>query len=37
MKSTGQMAFATFLLSFVGSLARLATVLAASDDFMYRL
>ena len=37
MQSTGQMAFITFLLTFVGSLARLGTVLHQSDDFMFRL
>lgn len=37
MKSTGQMAFFTFLLSFLGSLARTATVLFESDDFFFRL
>jgi hypothetical protein len=37
MKSTGQMAFATFFLSFLGSVARLGTVLIESDDFMFKL
>lgn len=37
MQSTGQMAFLTFLLTFVGSLARLGTVLHQSDDFFFRL
>jgi hypothetical protein len=37
MKSTGQMAFATFMLSFLGSAARLGTVLVESDDFMFKL
>jgi prolipoprotein diacylglyceryltransferase len=37
MKSTGQMAFATFLLTFLGSVARLGTVLVESDDFMFKL
>ena len=36
-KSTGQMAFMTFFLSFLGSIARLGTVLNESDDFMFRL
>ena len=36
-QSTGQMAFVTFLLSFLGSVARLGTVLNESDDFMFRL
>ena len=36
-KSTGQMAFFTFLLSFLGSVARLGTVMVESDDFMFRL
>jgi mannose-P-dolichol utilization defect 1 len=36
-KSTGQMAFVTFFLSFMGSIARLGTVLNESDDFMFRL
>lgn len=31
------MAFATFLLSFLGSTARLGTVLVESDDFMFKL
>ena len=31
------MAFATFLLNFLGSIARLGTVLVESDDFMFRL
>ena len=37
MKSTGQMAFATFMLNFLGSIARLGTVLVESDDFMFKL
>ena len=36
-KSTGQMAFVTFLLSFLGSVARLGTVLVESEDFMFRM
>lgn len=36
-KSTGQLAFATFLLGWLGSLARLGTVLVASDDFVYQM
>ena len=36
-KSMGANAFATFFLAFVGTVARTATVIAASDDFMYRL
>jgi hypothetical protein len=31
------MAFATFALNFLGSIARLGTVLVESDDFMFRL
>jgi hypothetical protein len=31
------MAFATFLLTFLGSIARLGTVLVESDDFMFKL
>ena len=31
------MAFFTFALSWVGSIARLGTVLVESDDFMFRL
>lgn len=30
------MAFATFLLAFLGSIARLGTVLVESDDFMFK-
>jgi len=37
MGSTGQMAFLTFLLNFLGSIARVGTVLQESDDFMFRL
>jgi len=37
MGSTGQMAFLTFLLNFLGSVARVGTVLMESDDFMFRL
>ena len=37
MSSTGQMAFLTFLLNFLGSIARVGTVLMESDDFMFRL
>ena len=36
-KSTGQLAFVTFFLTFAGTIARTATVLFESDDFMYRL
>jgi mannose-P-dolichol utilization defect 1 len=36
-KSTGQLAFFTFLLSFLGVLARLGTVLFETDDFLYQL
>ena len=36
-KSMGANAFATFFLAFAGTAARTATVIAASDDFMYRL
>jgi len=35
--STGQLAFFTFFLSFLGTMARVATVMIESDDFMYRL
>jgi len=36
-KTTGNLAFLTFFLGFAGALARLATVLAETDDFLYRL
>ena len=36
-KSTGQMAFFTFLLAWLGSIARLGTVLVESDDLLFRL
>lgn len=36
-KSTGQLAFFTFLLNFLGGVARLGTVLIETDDFMYQL
>ena len=36
-KSTGQLAFFTFLLSFLGVLARLGTVLMETDNFLYQL
>ena len=36
-KSTGQMAFATFFLSFAGSGARMATVFFESDDPLFKL
>ena len=36
-KSTGNLAFFTFFLGFAGSLARLATVMAETDDFLYLL
>ena len=36
-KSTGQLAFFTFLLSFLGVIARLGTVLFETDDFLYQL
>lgn len=36
-KSTGQLAFLTFLLNFVGGIARLGTVLVETSDFMYQL
>ena len=36
-KSTGQLAFVTFFLSFAGNIARTVTVLLNSDDFMYNL
>jgi mannose-P-dolichol utilization defect protein 1 len=36
-KSTGQLAFFTFILNFLGGLARLATVMVETDDFMYQL
>ena len=34
-KSTGQLAFFTFLLSFLGVIARLGTVLMETDNFVY--
>ena len=36
-KSTGQLSFFTFLLSFLGVLARLGTVLFETDNFLYQL
>ena len=36
-KSTGQLAFVTFLLGFLGGVARLGTVLVETDDFLYQL
>lgn len=36
-KSTGQLAFFTFLLTFLGGVARLGTVLIETDDFSYQL
>jgi mannose-P-dolichol utilization defect 1 len=36
-KSTGQLAFFTFILNFLGGLARLATVMVETDDFLYQL
>jgi hypothetical protein len=36
-KTTGANAFATFFLAFAGTIARTATVIMESDDFMYRL
>ena len=36
-KSTGQMAFLTFMLNFLGSLARLGTVLNETDDLLFRI
>lgn len=36
-KSTGQLAFFTFLLSFLGGVARLGTVMLETDDFLYQL
>ncbi len=36
-KSTGQLAFFTFLLNFLGGIARLATVMVETDDFLYQL
>ena len=36
-KSTGSLAFLTVLLTWLGSIARLATVLNESDDFMFKL
>jgi mannose-P-dolichol utilization defect protein 1 len=36
-QSTGQLAFFTFILNFLGGIARLATVLVETDDFMYQL
>lgn len=36
-KSTGQLAFVTCLLQFGGIIARTATVLFESDDFMYQV
>ena len=36
-KSTGQLAFLTFFLSFAGSAARLATVMFETNDFLFQL
>ena len=36
-QSTGQLAFFTFFLSFLGVIARLGTVLLETDDFLYQL
>ncbi len=36
-KSTGQLSFLSFLLSFAGYAARLTTVLIETDDLLYRL
>lgn len=36
-KSTGQLAFFSFLLSFLGGIARLGTVLIETDDLIYQL
>ena len=36
-QSTGQLAFFTFLLSFLGVVARLGTVMLETDDFLYQL
>jgi mannose-P-dolichol utilization defect 1 len=36
-KSTGQLAFFTFLLNFLGGIARLGTVLVETSDFAYQL
>jgi mannose-P-dolichol utilization defect protein 1 len=36
-KSTGQMAFFTFFLNFVGTIARLGTVLFESDDVYFQI
>lgn len=36
-KSTGQMAFVTFLLNFLGGIARLGTVLFESDDIYFQI
>jgi mannose-P-dolichol utilization defect protein 1 len=36
-KSTGQLAFFTFLLNFLGGIARLGTVLVETSDFSYQL
>jgi mannose-P-dolichol utilization defect 1 len=36
-QSTGELAFVTFFLAWGGSVARTATVMIESDDFMYRM
>ena len=36
-KSTGQLAFITFFLSFLGVVARLGTILIETDDYLYQL
>jgi mannose-P-dolichol utilization defect protein 1 len=36
-KSTGQLAFFTFILNFLGGVARLGTVMVETSDFMYQL
>ena len=35
-KSTGQLSFLSFILSFAGYVARLATVLIETDDLLYK-
>lgn len=35
-QSTGQLSFVSFMLSFAGYIARLATVMIESDDILYK-
>lgn len=37
IKSTGQLSFLSFLLSFLGTIGRLATIIVEKSDFLYKL